>query len=127
MAIRIKRPDTAFNGSTKSKPVKNADYLDFIRSLPCVVTGQRPVEAAHVSFVNLKAGSTGRGKSQKVSDAFALPMHPDQHRRQHGMNEEAFWAQTGIDPHYVALALHRAWSDGTPELAQVILMAHFRP
>ncbi len=127
MAFRLPRPDTAFNGSVKAKPKKDGDYLNWLHELPCCISGRRPVEAAHVSFANPRAGATGRGKAQKASDRFALPVHADLHREQHAGNEQKFWSDRGIDPHYLALALYGAYHEDNIELARVILMAHWRP
>lgn len=127
MAIRIVRHPEAFSGGLKAKPKKDADYLSWIHDLPCCVSGRRPVEAAHVSFANPRAGATGRGKSQKASDRFALPLHESLHRAQHAENEQKFWSDRGIDPHYLALALYGAYHEDNIELAQAILLAHWRP
>lgn len=130
MAFRLNRLNTAFNGSKKVKPVQDADYLAWLHELPCCISGRRPVEAAHVSFANLRAGATGRGMSQKASDRFALPLHADLHRilpeAQHNHNEQEWWDKRGIDPHYLALALYGAFHERNAELAQMILMAHWR-
>ncbi len=128
MTHRIARPDTAFSGSIKAKPKKDEGYLNFVRSLPCVITGRPGAEAAHVSFANMRAGATGRGKGQRASDRFALPLHPDQHRllpdAQHNMGERKFWADHGIDPHYLALALFGAYHENNDDLARAVLVAH---
>lgn len=114
MASRIApRPIQAV---TKHAPVKSPSYLAFIRQLPCVVTGRRPAQAAHVSYQAEHYGARGRGKSQKVSDRFALPLCEEEHRIQHTMNERAYWEKRGIDPHIVCLVLwglyHERGSDG---------------
>lgn len=88
-----------------SKRVEKPAYLDFIRSLPCIVTRREPVEAAHVSFAAPQYGKLGRGKGSKESDQWAVPLHPDEHRKQHSMNEQAYWQSVGIDPCIVAALL----------------------
>ena len=60
-----------------SKRDEKPAYLDFIRSLPCIVTRRDPVEAAHVSYPEPRAGKLGRGKGAKESDCWAVPLHPD--------------------------------------------------
>lgn len=109
MAFEIRKPPLA--PSPKSKPVKRGAYLDFIRRLPCAVSGTRPVEAAHLSTANPPLGHWGRGKGSKVSDRWTLPLSPDAHIQQHRMNELGFWASHGIDPHVLALTLFGIWSD----------------
>lgn len=107
----IKRPETAFAETPKTKPKKNRDYLAFLHTLPCVVTGVHTVEAAHLSYPELQYGHYGRGKSSKAPDRWALPLSPEQHRRQHNMNEREYWRSVGINPHVLALTIHGLWSD----------------
>jgi hypothetical protein len=96
----------------KGKPKKRADYLEFIHQLPCVITGQYGVEAAHLSFASPFDGHFGRGKGRKAPDRFTLPMTADAHRRQHTMNEGMFWLEAGIfEPHRLANALYGLWCD----------------
>ena len=112
MGFRFARPSTAFSQQPtgkQSKRVKDEKYLDFIRELPCIITRKTPVEAAHISYSAPEYGKLGRGKSQKESDIWAVPLHPDEHRRQHSMNEREYWKSTGIDPCIVAALLHAAY------------------
>lgn len=95
----------------KAKPRKNRDYLSFIHELPCCVTGVRTVEAAHLSSADTTYGHYGRAKSTKASDRWALPLSPEQHRRQHAGNEMAYWRSVGIDPHLLALIIWGLWSE----------------
>ncbi|MGE0290636.1 MAG: hypothetical protein AB7I42_25145 [Bradyrhizobium sp.] len=92
-----------------SKRVENPKYLDWIRTLPCIVTGRAPVEAAHISYREDRYGKLGRGLGSKESDQWAIPLCPEEHRRQHSMNEREFWRSVGIDPCIVAMALHAAF------------------
>lgn len=100
------RPDA----TPKAKAVKSKGYLSFIHELPCCLTGRYGVEAAHLSFANTAFCHYGRGKSTKASDAWCLPLNSDAHLRQHRMDEETFWLQTGIDPHATAAAIWMAYS-----------------
>lgn len=109
MAFRIASRPT--EPTRKGKPKKDADYLSAIHLLPCCVTGQSGVEAAHVSFAAPFYGAYGRGKGQKVSDRWTLPVCADEHKRQHGMNEQEYWAGVGIDPHLLALRIHGLWTE----------------
>lgn len=96
----------------KGGPRKEAGYLAFIRTLPCVVTGQHGVEAAHLSYASPKNGHYGRGKSQKAPDRWALPLCPDQHRKQHAMSEQAFWDERSMrSPHILALVIYGLWNE----------------
>lgn len=95
----------------KAKPKKNRDYLAFIRELPCCVTGVRIVEAAHLSSADTRYGHHGRARGTKAGDRWALPLSPEQHRRQHSGNEMAYWRSVGIDPHFLALVIWGLWSE----------------
>ena len=120
MMFRI-APQPAFEAhrvKTK-KRAKNPDYLAWLHSLPCIVTGRNDVEAAHVSYEAPAYGKLGRGKSQKEEDRWAVPLCAEEHRRQHSMNERAYWRSVGIDPCFVALALYGAYPN--TELALFII------
>lgn len=108
MALQIKK--TAEPYYVKAKPQKSKPYLHWLHALPCCVSGRYGVEAAHVSFASPWYGCYGRGKGTKVADIFALPLHPDEHRKQHSGNEEEYWRQTGIEPHQLANALWAIYS-----------------
>lgn len=113
MNMRIVRPDTAFASQPKTaKARKDGGYLKFVRQIPCIVTGTLPVEAAHLSTANPKYGHTGRGKSQKAHDRWALPLSPEEHRMQHHFGEAAYWLCLPIDPYLTALVLHGLYLDG---------------
>lgn len=107
-----------------AQPIKSKPYLEWLHDLPCVVTGTSPVEAAHVSFARPRLGAFGRGKGQKVSDRWALPLCAAEHRIQHSMNEELYWRNLGINPHILALVLWGIFTergDDKTELALIVL------
>ena len=120
MAFRIASQPVA----QRAKPAKSKGYLAWLHGLPCVVSGQSPVEAAHVSYANPAFRASGRGKSQKASDRWALPLHPDLHREQHSMNEREWWLSKGINPHLIGSILWGLWSergdDATAEAERII-------
>lgn len=60
-------------------------YLDFLRQLPCIVTGRAATEPAH-----LRLNGTG-GTGIKPEDCFAVPLNYELHRQQNGMAEGATW------------------------------------
>ena len=112
MAMQLRKLPTAFSQQPTGKASKRVEkpaYLDFIRSLPCVVTRKTPVEAAHVSYAEPRAGKLGRGKGAKESDCWAVPLYPEEHRKQHSMGEREYWASVGIDPVQVAAFLYTAY------------------
>ena len=121
MSFRVALPNTAFEVkySKTTAPKKEISYLEWIRELPCLVTGAHPVEAAHVSYPDLRFGKLGRGKGRKESDRWAIPLCPAEHRRQHSMDERAYWQSVGIDPLQVALALYGC--DGDNTMAEIII------
>lgn len=111
---RVVRDDTAFTGTAgrrKRPREKDGGHLNFIRSLPCVVTGRRPVEAAHVRYGDLAYGKPDTGKGEKPDDCWTVPLYWEEHARQHRGNERDYWKTVGIDPLRVALALYRATGD----------------
>ena len=89
----------------KRKPAKSKDYLAFLHRLPCIITRQYGVEAAHLSMRAPMYGHYGRGRSTKAPDRWALPLCSGEHARQHDLGEEAFWDSVGINPHLACLVL----------------------
>lgn len=109
--FRIAANASSFAPTPKVKSLKSRDYLSFIHELPCCVTGVHTVEAAHLSTADTRYGHHGRAKGTKAGDRWALPLSPEQHRRQHAGNEMAYWKSVGIDPHFLALVLWGLWSE----------------
>ncbi len=122
MAFEIRKTNVV--AIPKRKSQKSKDYLSFLHRLPCVVTGVRIVEAAHLSTARLEYGHYGRGKGSKAPDRWALPLSPEQHRRQHSGNEMAYWQSVGINPHILALTIWGLFSemgdDAEPFAAAII-------
>lgn len=117
---RIALPDTAFARSARKRPrEEKADHLAWIRTLPCVVTGQRPAEAAHIRFGFLKYAKRETGMQEKPDDLWVVPLHHDVHMQQHTRGEWKWWQEQGINPLIVAMLL---WiNSGDDEAAAVIL------
>lgn len=124
-AFKLPRHPEAFSLSPsrgKRRPrITDEQYLRWLRTLPCTLTGRRPVEAAHIRLANPIYGKRETGKSEKPSDRWALPLCADKHREQHGENERLFWLRHGVDPCQVAAALWASEMDD--EAAEVILRA----
>ena len=123
MGYRIVRDETAFanapaTGKKRPRKPDNA-HLEFIRTLPCLITGKRPVEAAHVRYDDAAYGKRCVGVAEKPDDRWTVPLCPEKHREQHGMNEREFWAKHGIDPLKVAISLY--FVTGDSEQAELIL------
>jgi hypothetical protein len=127
MALQIRRPPTAFSQQPtgkKSGRIEDKDYLEWIRSLPCAITGTYPVEAAHISYPESRYGKLGRAKGTKEDDKWAIPLSNSTHRDQHSMGERRYWEMIGIDPCIIAMALYAAYPD--EEKAKLILEHSYR-
>lgn len=109
MAFQVKRASTAFalDGLRQKKPrLKDAGHLAFIRTLPSLVPGREPVEAAHIRYADDTYAKRGSGLQQKPHDCWAVPLAADQHRLQHAGGERAYWERIGIDPIIIAAFLY---------------------
>lgn len=111
MAARIAYQGDIQPFGKTTRPKKRPDYLAFLHSLPCIVSGMPGVEAAHLSFAKPEWGHYGRAKGRKAPDRWCLPLSPAQHLAQHRMNEREFWQDRGINPHLACLVIHGLWSD----------------
>lgn len=125
-AFRLVRPDTAFSVAPsrgqKRPRVKDDAHLRWLRTLPCAITGMRPVEAAHIRYGDPVYGKRETGMGEKPSDQWCLPLSPAMHREQHAAGDErAWWQAKGIDPCRLALALYNV--SGDDDAAAAILEA----
>ena len=105
----INRPAEAFS-FPKKRPEKRKDYLSWLHTLPCCISGQYGVEAAHTSTAEPFYGHWGRAKGTKAPDIFALPLSADMHRESHSGNEVEWWRGKGINPWVLALTLYAIYS-----------------
>lgn len=116
MAFAIRKEPTAFIQTapklSKKQRQKQDEHLVFIRTLPCLVTGRRPVEAAHIRFGDLRRGKYETGAGEKPHDMWTVPLHPVEHRKQHSMNERDYWTLAGIDSLAIAALLWLHTGDG---------------
>ena len=119
MASMVKRLPTAFSNapaSGKKRPrEKDKDHLAWLSTLPCVITGKRPVHVAHVRYADPVYAKPQTGIAEKPSDKWCVPLlatlHNEGPEAQHGMNERLFWARHGLDPLRIALALYSVTGD----------------
>lgn len=125
MASRIIYQGEGLQLSKSTKAVKRPAYQAWIATLPCIVTRRTDVQAAHLSFARPDLGHFGRGKGQKASDRWVLPLCVDQHFLQHQGNEEAYWRRLEIDPHLACLILWGLYSelgaDATEHATKIIM------
>lgn len=129
MSHRIAPPSSALTRDYRRprESLKRPTYLEWIRSLPCAISGRRPVEAAHLSTASIFYGHPGRAKGTKAADFWALPLAPDLHREQHAGNEIDFWRDHGTDPHLLAVVLRMLWEQHVPPDYAEEVMALHRP
>lgn len=97
--------------------VREKDYLGFIAALPCVAcmvhgVRRRGVHVAHLRGGCLEHDKRPTGLGEKPSDRWATPLCPWHHvngnrESQHYYpgGEEAFWADLGINPFAMCVAL----------------------
>lgn len=130
MSMRIVRPVTAFNTSRRAKetPALLApDHLAWIRTLPSVISGRSPCEAAHLNYADRRFGKPERGKGTKADDCWVLPLTEDEHRSgpdaQHRTGKEReWWERHGIDATTLASRLW-AVSGDTDSAVEIINQA----
>ncbi len=96
-------------------PARHEDsaHIDFIRSLPCLITGEK-AEAAHLRFTSRLHGKGITGGGIKPDDRWTLPLCHRLHMEQHasGSGEPGWWRAIGItDPLVVAMRLWEASGD----------------
>lgn len=92
--------------------VHDEKHLRFIRTLPCVVSGNNiETEAAHIRYSDAAAGKFNPGVGAKPDDKWTVPLSSDEHRRQHSMGERWYWEGVGIDPIEVAKHLYAVSGD----------------
>jgi len=130
MASAVRRHPEAFSTAPskgQKRPRKqDGKHLAWIRTLPCLVTSQYGVEAAHIRYAAPAYGKRETGKAEKPDDRWTVPLSPEMHRSQHDTNEQKFWEQHKIDPCQVALALHGVSGDDDAAIV-IIRNARKRP
>jgi hypothetical protein len=93
----------------KNPPIRDRKYLDSLRDGPCVFTGARSCDPAHI-------GQMGMGA--KSSDAEALPVSHDLHVEMHQRGEMTVLRERASDTLLREMArayareLYRRWKDG---------------
>lgn len=92
--IAARSPKMLSDGSkvTKQVPERDANYLKFIRNLPCLVCGSQAVHAHHSEF---------RGMGEKGSDYSCIALCENHHvsgnKSIHKLGIEKFEAQHGLN------------------------------
>ena len=105
-------------------------HLAFLRKLPCLATGKVHVriEAAHIRYPSPRHGKRETGKAEKPHDCWAVPLSAEAHRKQHSMDEEAFWRKIDIDPVTVAslLWLHSGNEEAATRVITYAINGYFK-
>ncbi len=87
--------------------VEDPAYLAYVRTLPCLICGKSPSDAAHLRSAALWYSKRQTGLGEKPDDKWTLPLCRHHHDEQHRENELGWWAGKGIvDPFAVAVALY---------------------
>ncbi|HEY5411662.1 MAG TPA: Rad52/Rad22 family DNA repair protein, partial [Caulobacteraceae bacterium] len=82
------------------KRLRDRDHLRFVSARPCLVCGRTGAQAHHLRFCQPRA------MGLKVSDEWTVPLCFTHHRALHDVgNEEAWWAEKGVDAKAEALGL----------------------
>lgn len=69
---------------SKPKPLRSDRYREWIASMPCLICGRKPSEAAHMPV-------NGRGTATKANDAECIPLCHECHFRGHNDGELTLW------------------------------------
>jgi hypothetical protein len=88
---------------------KYPTHMKWLKTLPCIITGETGVVRHHLQHAELSAGGA------KSGDQWAVPIVNRLHCAQHagsihsvGVREAEWWAQRGIDPLAIAKRLFDA-------------------
>jgi hypothetical protein len=76
-------------GTLFFRPIRSTEYLEWIRTMPCVITGSFPVDAHHA------VGKHGRG--EKASDFGVIPLARELHMEYHDKGREYFENKYNVD------------------------------
>ena len=96
-------------------PAKDEDYLDFVRTMPCVVCYRCesliiPAEAAHIGLTTSR-----RGLGQKCPDNETLPLCVAHHREGpdsiHRIGPHAFFERFHLDRDALIRLVQKAFAD----------------
>lgn len=93
-----------------TKKIKSPDYLSFLATKRCVVTGSKNIEIHHESLL------TGFGGGFKNHNDFqALPLSKDLHiYARHDLGRDGFWSKYEINPYEQAYLLLCEYLESAP-------------
>ena len=84
------------------KIIRSSKHLNYVRSLPCLISQQGQSQACHIRIL------TDGGTSIKPSDFYVLPFIYKYHRMQTEMGELSFYKFFNINPFKSALELTKS-------------------
>lgn len=101
-----KRPSNLQQKFPKSVTIKDPAYIEWIRSLPCVVTGSRSVSDPH------HVSEQGHGSmAGKTSDRRAIPLCHRLHVELHQTGRETFAKKYNLDYEFEIERLNKCWKE----------------
>jgi len=84
----------------KTKPIRSAKHLAYVRTLPCCVCGNdQDIQAHHLTHIR------SNGISVKSDDSLAVPLCGENHYLLHWMGERSYWKERNLDPKLYAALL----------------------
>ena len=111
----LKRPDirkrVKVSNQFKTQRKHDEGHLKAIRTLPCVVCGSSPCDAAHVRMSSAAHGKRPSGMGSKPDDSWTVPLCHEHHMEQHRIGELTFWFEVGISPFRLASLLYQVSPD----------------
>lgn len=93
-------------GGIRVKTIRSRKYLNYVKSLPCVITGAPADDPHHL------IGHGQGGMATKACDLFAFPLTREQHTNLHNIGWRAWEVAHGSQWRFVAQTLEQAVKDG---------------
>lgn len=110
---RINKGELAIGVSKRRRfrtPGQSRKHLDWLETLPCIVTGIEPCGDAHHLLGNLDGLPKGTGRKNRDKDA--VPVIRQIHDEAHDSgNDDAYFRAKGLDARAIAAALWRVSGD----------------
>ena len=94
-----------------TKPWRSQKYLNWVKTLPSVISG-RPADDAHHLI-----GHGQGGMGTKVTDLWVFPLTRDEHTELHNIGWRAWEEKHGSQWKYIAETLKRAYEEGLINVA----------
>ena len=75
----------------KLNPIRSQKYINWVKTLPCVVCGKSPCDPHHPKIKSFCGGTT------KCSDVYVIPVCHEHHVEGHSIDWQSFEAKHNID------------------------------